>query len=183
MDAPPPATCREIYQGHVIRVYVETVRLPNGRTVALDQVRHPGAVAVVPLLPDGRVVLIHQYRHAAGGFIYEIPAGKLEKGEPPELCARREVEEETGYHVGEIQHLTTILTAPGFCDERIHLYLGTRLTPGHAHPDPDEVLRVVEMPLDEAMAQIDRQDICDAKSIVALQMVYRRQHALMKKKE
>jgi ADP-ribose pyrophosphatase len=162
-----------IHQGHVVQFFVEWVTLPNGRTVDLDVIRHPGASAVVPILPDGQVVLVYQYRHAAGGYLYEIPAGKLDAGESPEQCAIREVEEETGYRIGLLRKLTTIYTAPGFCDEQIHLYLGTELTAGEAHKDEDEVLQVVQMPLAEALQKIADQTICDAKSIAALHLAAR----------
>ena len=163
---------QEIYKGRAIHLFVEDVPLPNGKTTRLDIIRHPGASAVVPLLENGDVVLIHQYRYAASGYLYEIPAGKLSPGEAPELCAIRETEEEVGYHVGALKQLTTIFTAAGFCDEQIHLYLGTQLTPCPQRLDEDEVLQVVTMPLDEALKKIEDQIIVDAKSIVALQLAY-----------
>ncbi len=164
---------REIYKGRAIHLFVESVCLPNGTVAELDIIRHPGASAVVPLRDDGQVILIHQYRHAAGGYLYEIPAGKLDPGEAPEACAARELEEETGWRAGKLTWLTTIFTAPGFCDEQIHLYLGTALTLGTVHRDPEEVIQVVEMPLAEAIRKIDDRTILDAKSIVALQMAQR----------
>jgi len=163
---------REIYKGDPVHLFVETVVLPNGKKVELEVVRHPGAAAVVPLLSDGNVVLIHQYRHAAGGFIYEIPAGKRSKGETPEACALREVEEEIGYRVGDLKKLTAIFTVPGFCDEVIHLYLGTSLSPTQQQLDDDEVIQIVKMPFDTVMEMIRDQTIRDAKSIVALQLAY-----------
>lgn len=172
---------REIYRGKIVHLFIETAALPNGKTFELEVVRHPGASAVVPLLPNGNVVLIHQFRHAAGGFIYEIPAGKLDKGEAPEACAAREVEEEIGYRVGSLERLTTIFTAPGFCDERIHLFLATGLTRSAQALGEDEVLQVIEMPFEEALRKIDDQTIRDAKSIVGLELAYRRakQHSLI----
>ena len=164
---------REIYKGRAIHLFVESVTLPNGAVTELDIIRHPGASAVVPLRDDGQVILIHQYRHAAGGYLYEIPAGKLDPGEAPEACAVRELEEETGWRAGKLTWLTTIFTAPGFCNEQIHLYLATGLTVGTVHRDPEEVIQVVEMPLVEAIRKIDDQTIRDAKSIVALQMTQR----------
>ncbi len=163
---------QEIYKGNPVHLFVETVVLPNGKEVDLEIVRHPGASAVVPLLSDGTVVLIHQYRYAAGGFIYEVPAGKLLKGEPPEDCALREVEEEIGYRVGHLKKLTAIFTVPGFCDEVIHLYLGTDLTPTQQQLDADEVIKIIKMPFDDVMKKITDQCIRDAKSIVALQLAY-----------
>lgn len=165
---------REIYRGKIVHLFVESAALPNGKTFDLEVVRHPGASAVVPLKEDGKVVLIYQYRHAAGGFIYEVPAGKLSPGELPESCAEREVEEEVGYKVGKLEKLTTIFTAPGFCDEQIHLFLGTELVFSGQQLGEDEVLQVIEMPFEEAMNRIEDQTIRDAKSIVALELAYRR---------
>lgn len=165
---------REVYRGKIVHLFVESAALPNGKTFELEVVRHPGASAVVPLKEDGKVVLIYQYRHAAGGFIYEVPAGKLSPGELPESCAEREVEEEVGYKVGKLEKLTTIFTAPGFCDEQIHLFLGTELVFSGQQLGEDEVLQVIEMPFEEAMNRIEDQTIRDAKSIVALELAYRR---------
>ena len=153
---------------------VDTVLLPNGLTVDLEVVRHPGAAAVVPLKEDGRVILIRQFRHAAGGFIFEIPAGKLHPGEDPTVCAARELEEEVGYRAGKLELLSSIFTAPGFTDEVIHIYKATGLTTGRQQLDRDEVLEVIEMPLSEAMNMIEAGTIRDAKSIVGLQAVYLR---------
>ncbi|MBI3803909.1 MAG: NUDIX hydrolase [Nitrospirae bacterium] len=165
---------REIYRGKIVHLFIESATLPNGKTFELEVVRHPGAAAVVPLLANGKVVLIYQYRHAAGGYIYEVPAGKLDKGEAPEACAAREVEEEIGYRVGALEKLTTIFTAPGFCDEQIHLFLATGLTPSAQDLGEDEVLQIIEMPFAEAMQKIEDQTIRDAKSIVALELAYGR---------
>ncbi|MEW6324495.1 MAG: NUDIX hydrolase, partial [Nitrospirota bacterium] len=136
------ADVRDIYRGRVIRVTVEDVALPNGRTTRLDLVRHPGASAVVPLREDGCVLLVRQFRHAVGGYLYEVPAGTLAPGETPEGCARREVEEEAGVRPGALYPLGSIVTAPGFCDEEIHLFLATQLQPAPQSLEPDEVLSV-----------------------------------------
>ena len=168
---------KPIYQGRVVTLTVDTVRLPNGHTIDLEVIRHPGASAVVPMKEDGTVVLIRQFRHAANGFIYEIPAGKLHPKEDPLDCAARELEEEIGYKAGRFELLSSIFTAPGFADEVIHVYVATALTRGTQNLDQDEVLEVVEMPLREAIAKIEDGTIRDAKTIVGLQAVYiRRQH-------
>jgi len=168
---------KPIYQGKVVTLNVDTVRLPNGHTVDLEVIRHPGAAAVVPMKDDGTVVMIRQFRHAANGFIYEIPAGKLHPQEDPLDCAARELEEEIGYKAGRFELLSSIFTAPGFADEVIHVYVATGLTPGTQNLDQDEVLDVVELPLREAIAKIEDGTIRDAKTIVGLQAVYiRRQH-------
>ena len=125
-------------------------------------------------IDDGTVVLIRQFRHAAGGFIYEIPAGKLHPGEDPLRCAARELEEEVGYRASSFELLSSIFTAPGFADEVIHVYKATGLTKGRQQLDRDEVLDVSEMPLSDAMDKIEDGTIRDAKTIVGLQAVYLR---------
>ncbi len=162
----------QIYSGKVLKLNLDTVVLPNGRTTKLEILRHPGASAVVPLKDDGRVVLIRQLRHAVGGFIYEIPAGKLAPQEDPRDCAARELEEEIGYRAGSLELLTSIWTAPGFTDEVIHIFQGTNLQQGKQNLDQDEVLEIVEWSLDEAMAKIQDGTIRDAKTIIGLQLVY-----------
>ncbi len=169
---PPDGMIRHIYKGRVVTLNVETVTLPNDHVTDLEVVRHPGAAAVVPLKDDGTVVLIRQFRHAAGGFIYEIPAGKLNPGEDPRDCATRELEEEIGYKPGRLDRLSSIFTAPGFTDEVIHVYLGTGLTKGRQRLDHDEVLEICEMPLDRAVGLIHDGTIRDAKTIVGLQTAY-----------
>lgn len=165
---------RNIYTGKVVTLNVDTVQLPNGITVELETIRHPGAAAVVPMKADGIVVLIRQFRHAAGGFIYEIPAGKLHPGEDPLDCASRELEEEIGYRASSFDLLSSIFTAPGFADEVIHVYQANGLTKGQQQLDRDEVLDVIEMPLTEAVKKIEDGTIRDAKTIVGLQAVYLR---------
>jgi ADP-ribose pyrophosphatase len=156
----------------VVTLNVETVTLPNGAVVELEIIRHPGAVAVVPLKDDGAVLLIRQYRHATGGFIFELPAGKLDPGEEPRQCAARELEEEIGQRASSVTPLLTFYTTPGFTDEVIHLFLATGLTPGTQDLDHDEVLEVVEMSLDEAIQRIAEGTIRDGKTIVGLQAAY-----------
>ena len=163
---------RNIYTGKVVTLNVDTVKLPNGVTIDLETIRHPGAAAVVPMKDDGTVVLIRQFRHAAGGFIYEIPAGKLSPGEDPLHCAARELEEEVGYRAASFELLSSIFTAPGFADEVIHVYKATGLIKGRQQLDQDEVLEIVEMPLTAAMERIVDGTIRDGKTIVGLQAVY-----------
>ena len=163
---------KNIYSGKVITLNVDTVMLPNGMTVDLEMVRHPGAAAVVPLREDDTVMLIKQFRHAAGGFIYEIPAGKLHPGEDPKDCAARELEEEIGYRAGKLELLSSIFTAPGFTDEVIHIYKATGLTKGRQQLDRDEVLEIVEIPLQQAIEMIRTGMIRDAKTMVGLQSVF-----------
>ena len=163
---------RRIFKGRVVTLDIDTVTLPNGATIELEMIHHPGAAAVVPMKEDGTVILIRQYRHAAGGYIYEIPAGKLHPGEDPKLCAARELQEEIGYRADSLQLLTSVLTTPGFTDEVIHIYIGTGLTKGKQDLDHDEVIEIIELPLEKALAQIIDGTIRDAKTIVGLQTAY-----------
>ena len=166
---------RRIFKGRVVTLDIDTVTLPNGATIELEMIHHPGAAAVVPMKDDGTVILIRQYRHAAGGYIYEIPAGKLHPGEDPKLCAARELQEEIGYRADSLELLTSILTTPGFTDEVIHIYKGTGLTKGKQDLDHDEVIEIVELPLEKALAQIIDGTIRDGKTIVGLQTAYLQQ--------
>jgi ADP-ribose pyrophosphatase len=164
---------RKVYKGKVISVDLDSVRFPNGETGELEMVRHPGASAVVPFLDpveseDPRVVLIRQYRYAAAGFVFEIPAGRLDRDESPETCAHRELREETGYSAGELIHLTTFYTTPGFTDERIHVFAATGLDAGEAQKESDEILDLAVMPLSEAVAMIRDGRLVDGKSMVGL---------------
>ncbi len=164
---------RRAYTGRLVNVDLDTVQAPDGSTLNLEIVRHPGAAAVVPLLSDPagddpQVLLIRQYRYAAGGPIWEVPAGVLEPGETPEECARRELLEETGARAERIEYLTTIYTTPGFTDERIHLFLATGITAGEPKPMSDEFLVVESRPLSRVLAMIRDREVVDGKSIVAI---------------
>jgi ADP-ribose pyrophosphatase len=159
---------RQIYKGRIVDLRLEEVTLPNQVTVTLEVIRHPGAAAIVPVHDDGSVTLVHQYRYAAGGFIWEIPAGKLDGGEEPIRCAARELQEEVGLVAAELVQLGAIFTAPGFCDERIHLFLARKLTPTVQQLEEDEVLSISRMPLPSALSMIRAGEIQDAKTIAGL---------------
>jgi ADP-ribose pyrophosphatase len=159
---------KNVYRGRILNLDLETVRLPNGGVCELEIIRHPGAAAVVPVDDEGRVLLVRQYRHATGGWVLEVPAGKLDRGETPESCAAREVEEETGYCAGSLISMGWIWTTPGFTDEKIWLYLARGLTPGRQDLQADEALSVERLPLGEAVAMAGRGEIVDAKSVCAL---------------
>lgn len=165
---------RLVHEGRIVHLSIDTVRFPDGSTGELELIRHSGASAVVPILgpvdhPDPPVVLLRQFRYAAGGDLYEVPAGRPDRpGEPWEVVARRELQEETGYVAGSLRRLTTIYTTPGFTDERIHLFLATDLTRGSADLDDDEFVEVVTMPFADTMAAIEDGRIIDAKSVSAL---------------
>lgn len=157
-----------VFQGRVVELSVEKVRLPNGSVCDLEVIHHPGAAAVVPVDDEGRVLMVRQYRHAAGGWLLEVPAGKLDRGEAPEACAAREVEEETGFRAGRLVPMGWIWTTPGFTDERIWLFLATGLQKGRQALQADEALTVERVPLAEAVEMAARGDIRDGKSICAL---------------
>ncbi|HVR98624.1 MAG TPA: NUDIX hydrolase [Thermoanaerobaculia bacterium] len=159
---------REIFRGRTVHLDVDKVRLPNGKEMDLELIHHPGAAAVVPLLDGGDVLMVRQYRYATGGWLLEVPAGKLDPGESPETCAAREVEEETGYRPGDLQPLGWIWTSPGFLDEKIWLFLATGLTPTKQGLGEDEVLSVERLPLREAIDKAARGEIHDGKSVCAL---------------
>lgn len=159
---------KPIHAGRVFRLQKENITLPNGVTLDIDIIRHPGASAIVPMSDVGDVVLIRQYRHAVGCFIWEIPAGTLNKGEPPLACARRELTEETGFSAQIFHKLGEIVPVPGYSDERIHLFLAKGLRPAKQHLDKDELLDVHQVPFDEAMEMIRRGEILDGKTIAGL---------------
>ena len=164
------------YQGHIIHLDVDTVGFPDGSTGQLEMIRHPGASAIVPFVdglaaPDPLVLLLRQFRHAAGGFIWEIPAGRLEPGETPEQCAHRELAEETGRRAARVTPLTTIYTTPGFTDEKIHLFLATGLEEGTHRREPDEFLEVHALPWSDVMSMMEEGEMQDAKTLVALMYV------------
>jgi 8-oxo-dGTP pyrophosphatase MutT (NUDIX family) len=159
---------REILKLGVVDLGVETAELPNGVTVELAVIRHPGASAIVPLDDEHRVTLLHQWRHAFGGWLWEVPAGCRRDGEGARACAERELAEEAGLCARQFDHLGSIVTIPSFCDERIELFLARDLAEAPGNLDDDEVIRVARFSLDEASAMVARGEIIDAKSIVAL---------------
>ena len=159
---------REIYGGRVIQVSVDEVRLPNGREIPLEIVRHPGGAAVVAIDASQRICLLRQFRHAAGGYIYELPAGKLEPQEPAEATARRELVEEAGVSAASWQSLGAYLSSPGCFTEVIHLYLARDLTAVAGAPEPDEVFQVEWWPLSRAVEQALNGELTDAKTIIGI---------------
>ena len=167
---------KRIHTGRVINLDLDTVRFPDGSTGQFEIVRHPGAAAVVPFASDPRgddptVLLIQQYRYATNGSLIEIPAGRLDPGEDPEMCARRELLEEVGVKAGRVERLTTIWTTPGFTDERIHLFWASELTADKHAREPDEFIDVVPKPLSEALQLVRSGVISDAKTAFSLLFV------------
>jgi len=173
-QVPKVQDTRTVYRGRIFDVFLEKVVLPNGMTKDREVIRHPGAAAMVPLLGDGRVILIKQYRHAVDRFLWEIPAGTLERGENPLECARRELVEEIGYSAATLEKITEILPAPGYTDERIHIFIATGLTPAPQDLDEDEVLEIEPTPFDRAIEMIGQGHIQDAKTIVGLMVCRQR---------
>jgi len=178
---PGKVSGRRVHQGRVISLDIDTVRYPDGSIGEMEVIRHPGASAVVPVLGDARaadptLLLIQQYRYATGGMLFEIPAGRLDAGEDPAVCAARELREETGCAAEQVTHLFTMFTTPGFTDEVIHLYAATGLTRGAAAREADEFIELVEVPLSAALAMVDRGEIRDAKTALGLLYFARSRH-------
>lgn len=165
---------KPIHKGRIVDLSIDTVRFPNGKTGELEMIRHSGASAVLPILSDAdgedpQILLVRQYRYAAGGYLLEVPAGRPDtEGEDWEVCARRELEEETGMVAGTVTRLTTIFTTPGFTDEEIHLFMATDLKTGKTKLDEDEFLNTEKMLLSEALEKIRDGEIKDAKTICTL---------------
>ena len=169
-------TTERKYTGRIIDLDVDTVKFPDGSTGQLEMIRHPGAAAVVPFVDppgsaDPRVIMLRQFRHAANGYVWEIPAGRLEPGEPPEACARRELQEEAGMSAERVLPLTSILTTPGFTDELIHLFAAHNLSPVPTAREADEFMEVHEIRWSEVGRRIKDGEIRDAKTLTALMFV------------
>ena len=164
---------RRAYTGRVISLDVDRVEFPDGSVGELEMIRHPGASAIVPFLgdpggDDPQVLLIRQYRYAAEGYLYEIPAGRLDPGEQPLACAARELKEETGCSAETIVQLFTMYTTPGFTDEKIHIFMASGLKSGEAKHEADEFLDLHPMPLSRALQMIEAGEIQDAKTALGL---------------
>ena len=164
---------RRVYTGKVISLDVDTVRFPDGSIGELEMIRHPGASAIVPFLSDPggedpQVLMIRQYRYAAAGYLYEIPAGRLDQGESPRDCAVRELKEETGCTAERFDHLLTMYTTPGFTDEKIHLFMATGLIAGETKHEADEFLDLHPIRLSRALEMVEAGGIQDAKTALGL---------------
>jgi ADP-ribose pyrophosphatase len=162
-----------VFAGRVLDVGVETHEMPDGRCSAFEIIRHPGGAAVLPVLDEGRVLLIRQFRPAIGEMVYEIPAGRLEPGESARDCAARELIEEAGYTAAKILSIGSFWSTVGFCDERIYLFIGRELSEVGQQLEPDEVIDLCPMSIDEALNKISRGEILDSKTQLAL-LHYRR---------
>jgi len=159
---------RNVFRGRVLTLNLEQVRLPNGRVAELEIAHHPGGAAVVALDDAGRVCLLRQFRHAAGGWLVELPAGKLDGGEPPLDCAQRELAEEAGVTARQWDKLGECFSSPGVLTEVIHLFLARGLAPADAQPEEHEVFEASWVPFDEAVDLAARGELRDAKSLIGL---------------
>lgn len=159
---------QNIFSGKVINVRVDTVLLPNGNKATREVVEHPGAVAIIPVNEKNKIIMVRQYRQPAGEVLLELPAGKKDQGEAPLVCARRELEEETGYVAREWKELFSFYTTPGFSNELLHLILAKGLEKKEAHPDSEEFLDITEITLNQALKMIFDGQIRDGKTVIGL---------------
>jgi 8-oxo-dGTP pyrophosphatase MutT (NUDIX family) len=157
-----------VFSGRIIEVNIERVELPNGATASLEIIRHPGGAAVLALDADNRACLLRQFRHAAGGWVWELPAGKIDNREPPLDTARRELEEEAGMKAGSWESLGDYLSSPGVFTEVVHLYLATQLTALAQQPEEHEVFEVHWLPFAEVLEMARSGELRDGKSLVAV---------------
>lgn len=157
-----------IYKGSFIDVLNIKVELPNGKSTARDIIKHPGATAVIAFIDEENIILVEQFRLALNKNLLEIPAGKLDKGEEPIKCAKRELQEETGYIANNLEYLGIIATAPGFCDEIIYLYKASNLTIGNKNEDDDEFTNVKIVNINKVKEMIKNGEIIDGKTISIL---------------
>ncbi|GAA0296614.1 ADP-ribose pyrophosphatase [Gracilibacillus halotolerans] len=161
---------QKIFEGRVISVQVDDVELPNGKQSKRELVKHPGAVAIIPITSEGKIVMVKQFRKPLEKEIIEIPAGKLEEGELPEVTARRELEEETGYTTNKLEYIQSFYTSPGFADEILYVYMTNELKAmtEKASLDEDEFVELMEVKLEEAEQLIKEEKIHDAKTVFAV---------------
>ena len=160
-----------VYKGRVVSLRVDAVELPSGRQTKREIVEHGDCVAIVAIDAKDNVPLVRQFRKPAEQFLLELPAGGVDPGEEPSDCARRELEEETGYLAQKLEYLGGFYTSPGFCTEYMHLFLATELRLGERAPEADETIEVIHIPLSQIQGLITSGGICDAKSIAGLLQV------------
>ena len=157
-----------IYHGRILDLAREVHSMPDDRESGFEIIRHPGGAAALPILDDGRLLLIRQFRPAAQGYIYEIPAGRLEIGEDAAGCVERELEEEVGYKPQQLESLGYVYSSVGFCNEKIYLFIATKLEQTQTAHEPDEFIEPLVVTLDEALEMISAGTITDAKTQIAL---------------
>lgn len=161
---------RRVFEGKLVQVRVDEVRLANGHITSREIVEHVDAVVVVPIDADDNVVLVRQYRHPVGAVLLEAPAGKLDGAEEPSEAAQRELQEEAGYYAKKLRRLGQFWMAPGYCTELMHAFVASDLVPGRLEADPDEDIRTEEIPMSRIVDLIRNGEIQDAKTIAALLM-------------
>ena len=169
---------KRLYRGKVLSLDLDEVEEPGGVRVTREVVRHSGSVAVLAVQDDGRIVLVRQYRHPVNDLVWELPAGRLDEGESPEQAAQRELQEEIGHRAGDLRKIAFFYTTPGFCDEAMHVFRGTALEAAKAQGDEDERIEVQAFALPELAAMIDRGEIREGKTLVAVLLELRRPPAL-----
>jgi ADP-ribose pyrophosphatase len=167
-------THRVAYRGRLLTLDVDRVREPGGLEVVREVIRHPGSSVIMPITADGRLVLVRQYRYAVGDFLWEAPAGHIDSGESAEEAARRELVEETGYYPHRLQSLLEFYPAPGFTDERMHLFLATELEERQPLPEEDERIEVRLFSVPEALRMVSAHEIRDAKTLIGLALLEER---------
>jgi len=170
-------TSESLYQGKILNLRRDTVRLSNGQQASREVVEHVDSAAAVPLLDDGRVVMVEQWRYPVGRALLEIPAGILEPGEEPAEAMRRELTEEIGYAAGRLELLFSVYLAPGYSQELIHIFLAQDLQPAQAAPDDDEIIRVKKISLEDAVAACLHGELTDAKTVAGLLAVAARRQS------
>jgi ADP-ribose pyrophosphatase len=157
-----------VHRGRKIEVQLDVTELPDGQVIRRDVILHPGAVVILPVLADGRICLLRNFRFVIGQTLWEVPAGTLEPGEPPDAAAPRELAEETGYTADSWRKLGVLYPSPGVLNEAMHVYVAQGLTPGPPRPEADEQLEPVLVPWDDALRMACDGTICDLKTITAL---------------
>lgn len=163
----------KVYEGKILNLRIDTVELPDKKYSKREIVEHPGAVCIVPMTESNEIYLVKQYRKAIDKEILEIPAGKIEIGEEPKDCAIRELKEETGLTADNYEYITEFYSSPGFCNEKMYLFIATDLEEGEATPDTDEYIDVEKYPLEKLLHMIEIGEINDSKTIIGVQMVER----------
>jgi ADP-ribose pyrophosphatase len=170
---PETISSKDIYQGRIFNVRVDTIR-DGDAEYDREIISHRGSAVVVPLFADGTVAMVRQYRHAAKETLLELPAGSLDEGETPEIAAVRELEEEIGFQAGKLEQIAEFYVSPGFLDEKMFIFLATELTRTKQNLEIDEIIEVERIPLEIAVATVERGEICDAKTIIGLTIVGQR---------
>jgi ADP-ribose pyrophosphatase len=168
-DTPEFLDSKQVFEGRTFNVTVDTVR-EGDQTYIRDVVHHPGSAVILPAFDDGTIALVRQYRHPAVKYLLELPAGTLNDKEPPEAGAARELEEELGFVAGKLEKLSEFFVSPGFCEEKMWLYLATELTETQQRLEEDEMIEVVRLPIDRALQMITTGEIEDAKTIIGLML-------------